>query len=80
MINDASKRPETLDEGLVSERMINTKAVHRRAPSPFLLAAMLCPPQINKASLRMESFKKIGAVEACAGPLDSRSFWSECLS
>jgi hypothetical protein len=32
---------------------------------------MLCPQQIDKASLRMESFKKIGAMEACAGPLDT---------
>ena len=50
MVNDASERREAFDESLISESMIDTKAIRGRAPSPFLLVAMPCTPQIDEAN------------------------------
>jgi hypothetical protein len=70
MVNGAPKRRKTGDECLVPENMIDTKAIHGRAPSPFSPAAMPLPPQVNEASLRGKSLKKLSAIEARAGSLD----------
>ena len=70
MVNDAPERWEAVDESLVPENMIDTKAIHGRAPSPFLLVAIPCTPQIDEASLPAKGFKEIDTIEARSGVLD----------
>ena len=70
MINCAPEVRETVDERLVPENMINTKAIRRRTPSPFLPVAMPRTPQIDEASVAIEGLKKVGTMEARASAFD----------
>ena len=72
MINRAPKRRKPGDERLVPENMIDTKAILflGRAPSPFSPIAMPFAPQVDEVSVSGKRVKKIGAMEARAGPLD----------
>ena len=70
MVNGAPKCRKTGDECLVPENMIDPKAIPGRAPRPFSPIAMPFAPQVDKASLSREGFKKITAKEAAPASLN----------